>query len=222
MRQTVQDPQRRAERGSGTVIASVPGETLILTAVARRDGGVRTSRSSSTGATSAAAGSRGLTEAGPRPPGQRDARGERAPTSDVALLRIKGMRRPAVHRAVEAGGRARQGRGVDLRRDRPTLHLTQWKATVKGAAVIDIAPGREAQAVPGDDPLARPRPVRRRPLPRRRHGGRRLHRTASYRGRRDDQASSPRSRACRRLIREQGRSKRACEPAGAAGALISV
>jgi S1-C subfamily serine protease len=143
MRQTVQI-RNGDKRGSGTVIASVPGETLILTAAhvvkEASDFKVELHRHNLGGRIT------GLTEGGGWPRLINATLVASDSASDVALLRIKGMvALPYVARLKREAGEPAKGEvltsvGIDR-----TLHLTQWKTTVEGAAVIDIRQGGGAR-----------------------------------------------------------------------------
>jgi S1-C subfamily serine protease len=130
--------------GSGTVIASVPGETWILTAAhvveQASDLKVELHRFNF--------GSRltGLTEGGGWPRLVPAAVVVAEPDTDVALVRIKGMKAlPFVaHLDPDAGeptpGEVMTSVGIDR-----GLHLNSWRTTIEGAGKIDLGKGGGAR-----------------------------------------------------------------------------
>ena len=128
------------KRGSGTIIASIPDETLILTAAhvvdQASDLKVELHRFNF--------GSKltGLTEGGGWPRLVPAAVAATDPDSDVALVRIKGMKAlPFVARLDPDAGEPAQGEvmtsvGIDR-----GLHLNTWRTTIEGAAMLDIHKG---------------------------------------------------------------------------------
>jgi S1-C subfamily serine protease len=129
------------KRGSGTIIASVPNETWILTAAHVVEGGgnvqVEIHRFNLGGARIFS-----LTEGGGWPRLVPATVAATDPGSDVALLRIRGMLPfPFVaHFDLEAAepkrGEILTSVGVDR-----GLHLTRWQTTIQGSALVDIHKG---------------------------------------------------------------------------------
>jgi S1-C subfamily serine protease len=139
VRPTVQI-QNGDKRGSGTVIASIPNETWILTAahVVDKAAGLKVELHRFN------FGSRltGLTEGGGWPRLVPAAVATADPDADVALVRIKGMvALPFVARLDPEAGEPTQGEvltsvGIDR-----GLHLTTWQTTSEGALMIDLGKG---------------------------------------------------------------------------------
>jgi S1-C subfamily serine protease len=131
-------------RGSATIIASVPGETWILTAahVVEKSSDLRVELHRFN------FGSRltGLTEGGGWPrlvPATVEATD---PAADVALVRIRGMTAlPFVARLdPEADEPARGDVLTSVGIDRG-LHLTAWQTTIQGSAMVDLKKGGGAR-----------------------------------------------------------------------------
>ncbi len=128
------------KRGSGTVIASIPGETWILTAahVVHKGSDVKVELHHFN------FGSRltGLTEGGGWPRLVPATVAAIDPDGDVALVRIKGMKAlPYVARVDPSAGEPTPGEvmtsvGIDR-----GLHLTSWRTTVEGSGMIDMGKG---------------------------------------------------------------------------------
>jgi S1-C subfamily serine protease len=131
-------------RGSGTVIASTPGETWILTAahVVAKAGDLKVELHRFN------FGSRltGLTEGGGWPRLVPATVVVADAGADVALLRIRGMTAlPFVARlepTAEEPAKAEVLTSVGIDRG---LHLTTWRTTVQGSALIDLGKGGGAR-----------------------------------------------------------------------------
>jgi S1-C subfamily serine protease len=143
VRSTVQI-RNGTKRGSGTIIASVPGETLILTAahVVRDPGKLEVELHRHNLGFNVAS----LTEGGgwPRLVGASVAATDAG--SDVAVLRVQGMvalpffARFDLDSAEPARGDILTSVGIDR-----TLHLTRWQTTAEGSALIDFKRGGGAR-----------------------------------------------------------------------------
>lgn len=127
-------------RGSGTVLVSVPGETLILTAAhVVRDASalqIELHRHNFGGSTT------GLTEGGgwPRLVPARVVAADTA--ADVALVRITGMVALPYVARFDPDAKDPEARDVltSVGIDR-TLFLTRWRTTAQGTAMVDIGRG---------------------------------------------------------------------------------
>jgi S1-C subfamily serine protease len=131
-------------RGSGTIIASVPGQTLILTAAHvvkdASDLTVELHRHN------LGLSSTGLTEGGGWPRLLKATVVAADPAADVALVRVGGLvALPHVARVdptatLPVKGDVLTSVGIDR-----GLHLTRWQTTAQGTAMIDIGQGGGAR-----------------------------------------------------------------------------
>jgi S1-C subfamily serine protease len=139
VRSTVQI-RNGAKRGSGTVIASVPGETLILTAahVVHEPGKLEVELHRHNLGYNVAS----LTQGGGWPRLVQASVVATDAGSDVAVLRVRGMVALAyvARFDVDAPEPARGDVVTSVGIDR-TLHLTRWETTSLGSALIDLKRG---------------------------------------------------------------------------------
>jgi S1-C subfamily serine protease len=139
VRPTVQIRNGR-DRGSGTIIASVAGETLILTASHVVHGA--TELKVEIHRHNLGFPSLGLTEGGGWPRLVAATVVASDPDSDVAVVRVQGMvamryvARLDPEAKEPAAGEVVTSVGIDR-----TLHLTRWQTTVKGSGLIDLGKG---------------------------------------------------------------------------------
>lgn len=130
------------KRGSGTVIVSVPGTTLILTAAHVLKGGTEATVELHRHNLGLASTSAGLTEGGGWPRLVKGAVVARDPAGDVALVKVTGMvALPHVARFDPDAASPRPGELVTSVGIDRGLHLTRWQTGVQGTAVIDIHQG---------------------------------------------------------------------------------
>lgn len=126
--------------GSGTIIASVDGRTLVLTAAHVLEGAAEVTVELHRHNLGMAY--TGLTEGGGWPRRVRGTVVARDVSGDVALVRIDGMvALPHVARLDPAAGEPKPGEVVTSVGVDRSLHLTRWRTSVKTSARVDVHRG---------------------------------------------------------------------------------